>query len=81
MPKILLLHTPNDEIINIKLVYEFVNKLYQVVQTNTYDKQINKIINCVQLIEIDGTHNNPIINYQCMKQINEYLSNNANVFV
>ena len=60
LPKLLILHTPNDEIININLVYKLIKKL-------SYSENVH-------FIKIDGSHNQPIIDSECIKKI-RYIVN------
>jgi len=60
IPKLLILHTPNDEIININLVFELLDKL-------AYSPNLH-------YIKIYGTHCQPIIDDQCIKKI-RYIYN------
>ena len=55
LPKLLILHTETDEIININLVYELINKL-------SYSNNLH-------FIKIEGSHCQPIIDEICIKKI------------
>ena len=55
LPKLLIIHASKDQIININLVYELINKL-------SYSKNI-------YFIKIDGSHNQPIISTNCIQKI------------
>ena len=55
LPKLLILHAQNDEIINIELVHKLINKI-------SYSENVH-------FIRIDGSHNQPIIDNKCIKKI------------
>ena len=55
LPKILILHTETDEIVNINLIYNFINKL-------SYSNNLH-------FIKIEGTHCQPIIDNNCIEKI------------
>jgi hypothetical protein len=61
LPKMLIIHAPNDEIISIDLVYELINKL-------SYSENVH-------FIKIDGSHNQPIIDTECIKKIKNIYEN------
>jgi len=52
---LIILHTPNDDIVPIKFVNDFVHKL--------------RICKSIKFIKIDGSHNNPIIDTNNIKRI------------
>ena len=59
--KLLFIHTPKDEIINIDFVYKLINDI---------DKNKN-----IKFIKIDGSHNYSIINDDCEQQITNIYCN------
>ena len=56
LPKLLLLHSDNDEIVPINLVYELINIL--------------KFFPDIHFIKISGSHNQPLIDEKTAKKIN-----------
>jgi hypothetical protein len=58
IPKIIIIHTPNDDIVPIQFVKKFVYKL--------------RISDSVKFIEISGSHNNPIIDSNAIKHIQSH---------
>jgi len=60
LPNIIIIHTPNDDIVPITFVYKLLHKL--------------RISNRIQFIEISGSHNNPIIDSNAVINIrSKYL--------
>ena len=55
LPNLIILHTPNDDIVPITFVNEFFHKL--------------RISKSIKFIKIDGSHNNPIIDTNNIKRI------------
>jgi hypothetical protein len=62
LPKLLIIHALNDEIINIDLVHDLIKKL-------SYSENVH-------FIKIDGSHNQPIIDTKCIKKIKNIYETN-----
>lgn len=62
LPNIIIIHTPNDDIVPIKFVNNLIHKL--------------RISNSIKFVEISGSHNNPIIDSNAINIIkSSYLIN------
>jgi hypothetical protein len=61
LPNLIIIHTPNDDIVPIKFVDKFMHKL--------------RICKSIKFIKIDGSHNNPIIDNDAINLIKStYIS-------